>query len=377
MKVLIIGYTHPKFDKRVFRTVQALSRVAQVYYQYLTYKPEESINEGNIHYIPVYKIQYRRNIVRKYRSRRSLDKAIMNLVENSDYNLLYLHHFPATAPLAPFKNARKLGKVVIYDIHEYHPQNFLKFLPKPIEKIKEAVMWPVFKKQLLLSDGCIFVSEETAEDVFRILDIKRPTLVIPNYASKILKPGLESKRKEICYVGKVERSLTKKDAQILNALSKHGITFKTIGINAGEKVKNSISLPFLSYNDMLQEVAASMFSWISYQTTGDENYKNDLFALPNKFYDSLAAGTPVIVNERFVSMARIVKEKGVGVVINPQKVDESVQKILEAIDRYEEIFNNVMKHQNEFVWDEDKEKAFLEFVLGIYEKKRAALGDKT
>lgn len=40
LKVLVIGYMHLRNDKRVFRTVQALSKKGEVIYQYWTEKEE-------------------------------------------------------------------------------------------------------------------------------------------------------------------------------------------------------------------------------------------------------------------------------------------------------------------------------------------------
>jgi len=50
VKIFIIGYMHPKYDKRVFRTVKALSKDNEVIYQYWTDKEEIESKEGNIFY---------------------------------------------------------------------------------------------------------------------------------------------------------------------------------------------------------------------------------------------------------------------------------------------------------------------------------------
>ncbi|MBM7560330.1 hypothetical protein JOC61_002143, partial [Marinitoga litoralis] len=53
MKILIIGYMHPKYDKRVFRTVKALSKENEIIYQYITPGIEKEYTEKNIKYIPI------------------------------------------------------------------------------------------------------------------------------------------------------------------------------------------------------------------------------------------------------------------------------------------------------------------------------------
>ena len=119
------------------------------------------------------------------------------------------------------------------------------------------------------------------------------------------------------------------------------------------------STSFLPYNEMMEELSKAAFSLISYNTVKDRNSKNYIFALPHKYYDSLSAGTPVIVKESFVSMAKQVEELGVGVVINPSNIEQSIEKILNAYENYETILKNIEKYQNYFVWDENKEKEFL------------------
>ncbi|MFA6997334.1 MAG: hypothetical protein WC181_08795, partial [Defluviitoga sp.] len=52
MKILIIGYMHPKLDKRVSRTVSSLSKSHEIIYQYWTDKEEKTYQEVNIKYFP-------------------------------------------------------------------------------------------------------------------------------------------------------------------------------------------------------------------------------------------------------------------------------------------------------------------------------------
>ncbi|MFN4268721.1 MAG: hypothetical protein ACK4EZ_07795 [Fervidobacterium pennivorans] len=72
----------------------------------------------------------------------------------------------------------------------------------------------------------------------------------------------------------------------------------------------------------------------------------------------------MIVRDSFVTMSKLVKELGIGVVIEPEDVDKSVEDILRAYENYEILFENVVKYQDMFVWDEVKEKEFVEFVIG-------------
>ena len=315
-KILIVGYYHSKHDKRVFRTVKALSKKSIVSYQYLSDKDSEVYYENNIKYIPIsFNITPSENILKKAMKRIRFDKKILKMIESEDFDILYMHHFLPIFPLKPFKIAKKRRKKIIYDIHEYHPENFLNSLRGIIKRLKIKIMWKIFKKQIELSDKLVFVSEETKNDVFEKINLKKDYLVVPNYASFTVTS--EKKEREIVFVGKVSRPLTK-EKEIIKMLLNNGFRFKIIGMESSYfKDIPHIYTNFLPYEKMMKELSKASFSLISYQTINDERYKNDTLALPHKFFDSIAAETPVIVKDTFVSMKKLVEKYGIGVVINP------------------------------------------------------------
>ncbi|KLO21172.1 glycosyltransferase [Marinitoga sp. 1155] len=362
MTILIIGYMHPKYDKRVYRTVKALSKENKVIYQYWTDKDEEEYIEENIKYLP---IKYKKNIqaspIIKLKNRRKLDKKILKIIQAYDYDILYMHHFFASMPIEPFRIAKKRKKKIIYDIHEYHPENFLNNLSGIKKQIKEKTLWKIFEKQLKLSDKLIFVSEEMQKDVYKKLNINKDYLILKNYAE--ISVESKEKKKELSFVGKVNRNLDD-EKEIIKVLINKGFKFRIIGMDS-EYFKNigHEYTSFLPYDKMMEELSKSMFSLISFNTVKNKSYKNDLFSLPNKYYDSIAAETPVIVKNTFISMAKEVEKLKIGVVINPKNVDESVGKILEAYNNYDELLNNIKKHKEKFIWTEDKEKEFIAFII--------------
>ncbi len=142
MKILVIGYMHSKHDKRVFRTVQAFSKCHDVLYQYLANEKEDNYKDGNISYIPVQygKISEKKSMweyLKEALRRVNFDRKILHLIESVDCDVVYFHHFLPTMPVKAFRLAKKLQRTVIYDVHEYHPQNFLSFLPGTLKKLKE------------------------------------------------------------------------------------------------------------------------------------------------------------------------------------------------------------------------------------------------
>jgi len=360
-KVLIIGYMHPKYDKRVYRTVQALSKYAKVIYQYVVKEKESEYEEGNVRYVPIEKrSEPTKNILAKLQRRRKFDKQVVDLIKNTDFDILYMHHFLPSKPIEPFEYAKSIGKRVVYDIHEYHPENFLSTLSGPVGKLKINVVRRLFERQIDLSDKLIFVSPEQMR--YSLGERKKNVLVVPNYASMAV--CSREKSKEIVFVGKVARALGDEE-QVIKKLINEGFIFKIIGMESSvfSNIEH-VYTGFLPYDEMMKEISKAAFSLVSFKTIEREDYKNDLWSLPHKFYDSIAAGTPVIVKRSFMSMSKIVEELGVGVVIDPKDVEGSVKKILDTYDNYDKLIENVERHKNKFVWDETKEKEFVEFVLG-------------
>ncbi|ONN27130.1 glycosyl transferase family 1 [Thermosipho affectus] len=360
MKIFIIGYTHVKDDKRVFKTVELLSRKHEVIYQYLSTNKEESYRKNNITYIPL-KISNtlgRRTRFENIKNLVKFDKKIINLIKNVEYDILYLHYFLVMFPLKAFKIAKRKGKTVVYDVHEYHPENHLKNFKGIKKTLKENFMWYILRKQFFLSDKLIFVSKEMQLDMFKKTDVKKPYLIVPNYANILLK---SKKAKEIAFVGKTPRNI-RFEKEIIKKLFSFGFSFKIIGMDS-EYFKD---IPheytsFLPYEKMMKELSMASFSLISYKSFGSET-KNYQYSFPHKFFDSIAANTPVIVNERFISMSKEVEKHGLGVIINPENVEKSVDKIVNAYENYEVILKNIEKYKKLYVWDKEKEENFVNFV---------------
>ncbi|WP_448377126.1 glycosyltransferase [Fervidobacterium sp.] len=361
MKVLVIGYMHQKDDKRVFRTVKALSTKAEVIYQYFSKDETEPYKDGNILYYPLKK-ETRKGILKKMMSRYKFDSSIVKLIEKEEYDILYLHGFPFTKPLAGFKIAKKRGKKIIYDLHELHPEDFFENWILPFKVLKRKILWNILRGQIKMSDKLVLVSHEVGEQISRKLGIKKDVMVLPNYASFSLISS--SKAKEICIVGKTKKMFANNEIEIIKELSNRGFRIKVIGFVADELNNlNVVQIEALPYSEMMNEISKSAFSWLSFYTSTENLSKNDIFMFPHKFFDSIAASTPVIVRREFVQMRKIVEELNIGVVIDIKDIQGSVKKIIDSYENYDLIMKNIRKYQNEFIWSKEKEEKFLDFVL--------------
>ena len=199
--------------------------------------------------------------------------------------------------------------------------------------------------------------------IFEKGNFSKEYYILPNLALKEERP--EKKEKIIAFVGKINRNIDS-EKEILKRLMQEDFKFKIIGMNSDyfKDIPHEYT-KFLPYEQMMKELSKAMFSLLSFNTVKNKNYKNDIYSLPNKFFDSLAAETPVIVRESFFTMSKIVRDLGIGVVINPENINDSVQKIINAYKNYDKIIANIRKHKNKFIWNEKKDNEYLEYISKI------------
>jgi len=93
-----------------------------------------------------------------------------------------------------------------------------------------------------------------------------------------------------------------------------------------------------------------------------------VYSMPNKFFDSIAAGTPVILDKDFLGMRELIENDGIGVVIDRENPKESAEKITafwESKVEYEKLLLNISRKQDHYVWDEKKEREFIDFIMRV------------
>jgi len=365
IKILIIGYEHPFSDKRTIRSAISLLKIGKVYYQYLGNKTDAKKQSlQNVPLLPLNRGKKSRNFISWAKKWRLFDKKIEDFIRNYKPDLVYFHYMPFTGSKL-FKIAKSVKAKIIFEIHEIIPEQFM-HSSKTINMIRPLI-WKEFRKAIDLSEGLIFVSEESAEYVRSRLKNFDEYFILPNYALKrIASRSLIKRSKEVVFVGKVGRNINMKVAK---ALINQGYTLKVIGPKRMpetlQKSQNIKLIPFLAYEQMMEEISKSMFSLLSFSTTNKKSYSNDIYSLPNKFFDSIAAGTPVIINEHFVSMKKYVGGDRIGVIIDSGNVEEAIEKIEKYVEDYDENLERLMSVQDKYVWDEKKEQEFINFILEV------------
>lgn len=85
--------------------------------------------------------------------------------------------------------------------------------------------------------------------------------------------------------------------------------------------------------------------------------KNSLFSLPNKLFENIQSGTPIIC-PHYPEMKRLVDQYGVGLTCNPNNIEDinnCVERLRMDDELYAEIKGNVMKAQDVLNWDKERD----------------------
>jgi len=374
-KVCVFGYTHPVNDKRVFRTVESLAKKHKVFYMYRVEENKRQSEHDLQQMCPDVEfigIPLERKDFRNPTKRLEFDRKVLQILRSvaQQVDLVYIHDWIRTHPKEPFQLIQKMGKRIIYDVHEYYPESVFENLPQFILPVKRSFLHFLINKQLSKADGLVWVSH-AQKQLYKITSTVF-SKVIPNVAMFSLDVLPKSQRAPaLVIVGKTSRSLNGVFA-LMQTVRRwcSNIKLRSIGIPIRSFESCFEVYPFLPYKEMMEFLQESLYSLMIFRTYKHPSF-NDVISLPNKFFDSLAAGTPVIVDEFFEEMARLTREWGVGLVVDMKDLEFAAKVVANSLKngQYEEFLRNIKKHQEKFTW-KHYESHFLEFVDRVLEEKK-------
>jgi glycosyltransferase involved in cell wall biosynthesis len=90
----------------------------------------------------------------------------------------------------------------------------------------------------------------------------------------------------------------------------------------------------------------------------EANHLSYYYSAPNKLYEYLAAGLPVVAT-RLPEMQRVIEEHDVGLLVEPGDVrglSEAINRLLEEPDLYERFRANALEASKVFNWEAESKK---------------------
>jgi len=261
---------------------------------------------------------------------------------------------------------------LIYDAHEYETQkNGLNIFTKIYNKLKEKLL-------IRYIDSLITVSNTIAEEYSRLYNIPKPTVILNcpviDPESEIVrhdifreKFNISDSTKIFLYQGYF--SVGRGIEIILEAFNE--LNFKDIAlvfmgegamikeIKSNELYENSVYIhPFVASDEIIKHTSSADYG-ISFI---EDISLSDRYCLPNKLFEYIAAGLPVITSG-LPEMEKFVKIHGVGVSSNENSVSGFVEAFGELINMDREALNkNINKTRKKYNWSTQEK-----ILLDLYE----------
>ncbi|BCK00821.1 glycosyltransferase family 4 protein [Anaerocolumna chitinilytica] len=248
--------------------------------------------------------------------------------------------------------AKIFNKKFIYDIFDYYVDAF--HVPGKIKKIIEKLDHKIINS----SDGVIICSEKRKE---QILGTKPNNLTIIHNSPDLLQNNcnslnLDISKIKVVYVGILsENRFLKELSDVIIEKSNCELHIGGFGLledyfeEKSKKFKNIKYYGKLSYDKTLElEYNCDIITAIY-----DPSIKNHKYAAPNKFYEALMLGKPIIMVKN-TGMDDIVLENGIGEVID-YNID-SLKYHLDKLISYNKEWANISKkmtdiYNNQYSWN--------------------------
>jgi hypothetical protein len=365
-KIAHLTSVHPPFDTRIFlKECKTLKTAGYEVVLIVTHDGNEVIDGVRI--CALAKPKHRRE--RMVKTVWQVLKIALN--EEAD---IYHFHDPELIPIGLILKLE--GKRVVYDVHEDVPQDiFLKTWITPI--LRKPVAWLVESLENFAAkrfDGIVAATPSIHD---RFLKLNRHTVNVNNYPilSELYLPDIDWSQKEcaVCYVGgifdirgifEMVEAIGQTDAKLLLAGQFSPIDLREQAV-AMPGWNNVEELGQLNRRKVAQTLARAMAGLVLFHP--DPNHLN---SQPNKMFEYMSAGIPVIASN-FPLWKQIIEGHQCGICIdpmNPTAIGEAIQWIVEHPDEAKRLGENGRRTVEEkYNWE--KESVSL---LKLYEFEQSA-----
>lgn len=297
-------------------------------------------------------------LIAERRFQRAVRKAAGNLPFDPD--VVHAHDFPALAPAVSVAN--RYGSLLVYDSHEVWAERPRRGRPEParrrLNRRREAEL-------AARADAVIMVSDHGAEFLRRSLGLKRVHVVRNTFS---VLPGVRPPKQPsgAVYAGRIA-PLRDLDA-VFSAPIWHepGMALHMMGEIDEVDVPGWVSLhprgSMDEVNDLLLQVGIGL-------VTMTDRYVNHRVALPNKLFQSIAVGVPVVATD-VPQTAEVVREFDLGELYRPGDAAGLDMAIRRVTDRYSDLLSSVAAARSQFDWSVDAAR-----LTSIYEDLERSSGD--
>jgi len=260
-----------------------------------------------------------------------------------DADVIHAHDFPALEPAIQL--SRQIGAKVVYDSHEYWAGRPRRGRPEPWRRVRRLKREAELARQ---ADAVIMVSEHGAELMAMKLGLAHVHVVRNTFSTRddLVAPTQPT---GAVYAGRIapQRDLdTVFDARIWR---EPGMALHVMGqvddVKIPEWVVRHPMGSMESVDLLLIRVGIGL-------VTMTNKYINHRIALPNKLFQSISVGVPVVAADT-PQTAVVVREHGLGELYEPGNTASLEQAVRSVIDNYESFRTNVADARPLFDWSVD------------------------
>lgn len=256
---------------------------------------------------------------------------------------------------------KRAGKKVIYDAHEDLPRQILgKDYLKFKKTISKVVEW--YENRVVRKLDAVITATPHIRDRFKLVNPN--TIDINNYPilSEVdMQSGSNEKENQICFIGGISR--IRGIGQLVDALADVDVRCAIAG-NFPDAFKSELKqkkgwskveeVGYISREESLKLKAASIAGVVTFLP-----YANHINAQPNKIFEYMASGLPVI-GSHFPLWKAIIEDNKCGICVdpeNPQAIAEAIRYVQqnpeEAIEMGERGRKKVLEVYN---WSQEEKK---------------------
>ncbi len=257
-------------------------------------------------------------------------------------DLVHAHDFPALGVAAEL--AAGSGAKLVYDSHELWSGRRLEGRPAPLQRRRRLAE----ERRLgVRADVVVTVSDELAERLGAILG--RTDIRLVRNTFPVESTDLPQQPAAIVYVGRISRGRDLETAFASELLSSRGVALVVMGPAGGIDVPGWVDLrlpvPAAEVGGVMATAGLALISL-------DDSCANHRVALPNKLFQAVAAGVPVVAAE-LPAMRRLVTAFDLGELYAPGDPRSLDRAITAATARYAELCVSVLAAQPKLNWDVD------------------------
>lgn len=266
---------------------------------------------------------------------------------------------------------RRFGGRVLYDAHELYVELVGN---RPKSRAARAMQAAVERHLIRRVERTVTVNESIADELARRYGVPRPGVVmnVPDRRAAPTAPdrqrlraalGVGDDRRVALYVGGIGAG---RGIEQLVRASAHldDVTIALIGPVAGdyrgelEALTNGAGavrvLPAVAETAVLSWAAGADVGLVPYRNTCLNNY----LSLPNKLFEYLAAGVPVVASD-FPELRRVIEGEGVGVTCDPEDPADIARAVRSVVDdpvRHARFRAGALRAGERFNWERERPK---------------------